>query len=32
MSTSTSSNAIEQLPSNIPHLETDGLNWAIFIM
>ena len=32
MSTSTSSNAIEQLPSNIPHLETDSSNWAIFIM
>jgi len=31
MSTSTPS-TIEQLPSNIPHLETDGLNWAIFIM
>jgi hypothetical protein len=28
----TSSNAIEQLPSNIPHLEIDGSNWAIFIM
>jgi hypothetical protein len=32
MSTSTPSPAIEQLPSNIPHLETDGSNWAIFIM
>jgi hypothetical protein len=32
MSTSISSPAIEQLPSNIPHLETDGSNWAIFIM
>jgi hypothetical protein len=32
MSTSTSSNAIKQLPSNIPHLKTDGSNWAIFII
>jgi hypothetical protein len=33
MSTSTTSpTTIEQLPSNLPHLETDGLNWAIFIM
>src|SRR6266853_967425 len=32
MSTSTSYTAIEQLPSNIPHLKTDGSNWAIFIM
>jgi hypothetical protein len=32
MSTSTPSPAIEQLPSNIPHLKTDGSNWAIFIM
>jgi len=23
---------IEQLPSNIPHLEADGSNWAIFTM
>src|SRR6266702_3059884 len=22
--------SIEQLPANIPHLETDGSNWAIF--
>ena len=32
MSTSTPSPAIEQLPSNIPHLKTDSSNWAIFIM
>ena len=30
--TSTSPTTIEQLPSNIPHLETDGSNWAIFIV
>ena|SRR6266851_3707656 len=30
--TSTPTTAIEQLPSNIPHLETDGSNWAIFIV
>ncbi len=23
---------IEQLPSNIPHIEMDGSNWAIFVM
>ena len=28
----TPSPSIEQLPANIPHLETDGSNWAIFIV
>jgi hypothetical protein len=28
----TTPSTIELLPSNIPHLETDGLNWAIFTM
>ena len=32
MSGSISSTTIKQLPSNIPYLETDGSNWAIFIM
>jgi hypothetical protein len=28
----TTPSTIELLPSNIPHLETDGPNWAIFTM
>jgi hypothetical protein len=28
----TTPSTIELLPSNIPHLETDGSNWAIFTM
>jgi hypothetical protein len=31
-SSNTGPTLIEQLPANIPHLEPNGTNWAIFLM